>query len=69
MGGVDVPVDHILKLTVEWNDNFGDYQYTLTKLNEFSNGERGRTASYSGDKAWAKRIAKHYGLELPEVTK
>lgn len=67
MNGFDIPTDQINRLTVEWSDKDGDYLYTLAKLNEFSNGERQRATSCSGDKAWAERIAEHYGIEIPEA--
>ena len=65
--GFDAPTDQIHKLTVEWSDKAGDYVYTLNKLNEFRNGERQSASSYQGDIEWAKRIAAHYGANVPEV--
>lgn len=53
-------------LTVWWYDAKAEYWYTLNKLKEYTNGERRIYDDMSGDKDWAKRIAKHYGLKLPK---
>jgi hypothetical protein len=46
-----------MKLTLEWNNSVGDYFYV------FNDG----TDDWRGDLNWAQRMAKHYGLKLPEI--
>lgn len=65
---VNVPEDETLyNLRTEWSDKEADYVFILTKLQEDINGERRAFEQVSGDKSWAKRIAKHYGLEVPKA--
>lgn len=65
---INVPEDETLyNLRTEWSDKEADYVFILTKLQEDINGERRAFEQVSGDKAWAKRIAKRYGLEVPKV--
>lgn len=55
------------KLSVRWSDQEGEYQYVFSALQESSNGERRLKKQSYGDAAWAERMSKHYGIELPEV--
>lgn len=63
----DKDVNIIRNLSVDWSDQEGDYVYILTKLAEYKNGERDIAGALSGNKSWAERIAKHYGLDMPEI--
>jgi hypothetical protein len=55
------------KLKVVWSNIVGDYMYELYQFNEHENGERRLCMTYTGDKAWAERIAKHHKIEVPEI--
>lgn len=65
--GSNEDVKFIRNLTVDWSDQEGDYVYVLTKLAEYHNGERELAGTVSGNKKWASRIAKHYGIPVPKV--
>lgn len=59
-------------LTKEWNDTLAAYEYSLISTGEVSyGGEVQGTVEESkiiatGDKAWAVRQSKHYGVPVPE---
>jgi hypothetical protein len=66
------------ELRVEWSDLWGEYEYVLKDITaelecEKNSGEYPTkniasliTTVGSGDREWAERIAKHYGIEVPK---
>lgn len=53
------------RLRYKFNDESGYYEYVLLRCPQVMH--RGyNTFVASGNKAWAKRIAKHYGIDMPE---
>lgn len=68
-GGGNPVIGEHYTLSVWWNDSKAEYWYTLNKLKEYKSGERRIYDDVSGDKAWAKRTAQHYGIKVPKVEK
>jgi hypothetical protein len=48
-------MDNSYTLTKGFNNNYGEVEWTL----------RYRDKEWSGDEAWAHRVANHYGLSVP----
>lgn len=65
-GAADI-VDTHYNMVKRWSDRDGDYVYIFTTLNEHINGERIANSEYTGDIAWATRMAKKYGLDISKI--
>ena len=51
------------ELVVVWNDYIADYEWKLMA----KGGNPDIPGSPYGDEAWAKEIAKHYGMKIPPM--
>jgi hypothetical protein len=50
-----------------WEDKLGEYRYEMVEVDASGKiADRVRGFYGSGDKAWARRNAKHYGIEIEE---
>lgn len=55
-------------LTIFWDDQSAEYRYRLTTTNLDADLDDYPVNSYiDGDLEWAKRIAAHYNLKVPEA--
>lgn len=58
----------VRELQVQWSDKAANYVYRLVTFAEYETGERQIVNEVNGDgnRQWAEKIAKHYGIEIPE---
>jgi len=69
MDRYEEPVNKERKLTSEWDDRAGDMLYTMHEFGDCKNGERRLLNEFYGDAEWAKRVAAHYNIDMPEESK